>query len=285
MATLKQNAEGLIPAELSTNIVSDVAKGSTVMSLSRIEPMKTSEKTISVLNGVQAYYVGEGQKIPTDDAEFTPVKLVTKKLGIIVPFSSELVNESIVDVISEIKGDIANQFMRKFDDEAINGTDSIYNKSLMGVITGTGKHIAEGATAGQALHEDISDVMGLVEEDSYNVNGFVTYNGMKNRLRKLKDNQGYPLFQPSLQQTTPDELYGQPISYTNAINKTTDQIVTGDWQYSIVGMRGDINYKLLEEATVGNYNLAEQDMVAIRAIMHVAYTIVRDDAFAALKTQ
>jgi HK97 family phage major capsid protein len=252
------------------------------MSLSRFVPMKTSKKTISVLDKVQAYFVGEGQKIGTTDGNFRPVVLEAKKLAVIIPFSRELVNESIANVIEEIKPQIVEQFYRKFDDEAINGTGGVFAKSLLSVVNGTGQKVAIGATAGQNLHEDISDVMALVEDKGYDVNGYLTYNGMKNKLRKLKDTTGTPLFLPSIPGSTPDTLYGQPLAYSFGVNKATTELVTGDFRYSIVGMMGDIEYKLLEEATVGTVNLAEQDMVAIRAIMKVAYNVAHDDAFATL---
>ncbi|WP_404403813.1 phage major capsid protein [Jeotgalibacillus malaysiensis] len=282
MATLKANAQGLIPTELSNEIVKGVQSGSTVMQLSKLEPMTAPTKKISVLNGLSAYFVDEGQKINSDDAQFDFVTLETKKLAVIVPFSNELVNNSIVDVFEEIKPEIETQLYRKFDHEAINGTSSMYAKSLLGVVNGTGKAVTIGDTA-QGLHDDFSDTMGLVEEDGYEVNGFVTYNGMKNKLRKLKDNQGTPLYVPSVTQSAGGELYGQPVGYSFGVDKTATEAITGDFRYSVVGVRGDIEYKLLEEATVGNVNLAEQDMVALRVVMHVAYAVTKDDAFAALK--
>lgn len=280
MATLKQNASGLIPVDLSKDIVHGVAKGSSIMRLSRLEEMQAAEKKISVLNGVQAYFVDEAGKIPTEDAQFVPVTLKTKKLAVIVPFSSELMNESIVNVIKEIQPDIVEQFYRKFDNVALNG--GIYEKSLMGAINGTGQYVNIGATAGNGLDGDVSDTMALIEAHGYDSNGFVTHFGMKNNLRKLKDANGTPLYQP-VTGTASDELYGQPIEFSFGVDKASTELVTGDFRHSIVGVRGDIEYKLLTEATVGNYNLAEQDMVALRAIMHVAYTITKDDAFAALK--
>lgn len=272
MATLKQNAEGLIPVELSKDIVKGVQKGSAIMNLSKIEPMKTSKKTISVLNGLNAYIVGEGEAIGTSEAGFTPVQLETQKYAIIVPFSNELVKESIVDVFEEIKDDINEQFARLFDQKAIER-----------IVTAAGTQtVAEGATAGQALHEDISDTMALVETHGYDANGFITAYATKNRLRKLKDANGNALYTPAITAEMSDELFGQPIEYSFGVDPQVITAITGDFKYSVVGISGEMEYTLLTEATVNGVNLAEQDMSALRVIANFAHVVTKNDAFATL---
>jgi HK97 family phage major capsid protein len=282
MAILRQNAEGIIPVEQSKEIVQGVVKGSSIMSLSRLEEMTSSKKTISVLEGVAAYFAGEGSKIPVNEGvQFRPVNLETKKLSVIIPFSNELLDESIVDVVEELKTQIVEQFYRKFDDEAVNGTDSIFELSLNGVVTETGNSISVSGTTETSLLQDISDTMALVEDKGYDVNGFLAHHSFKTKARMLKDDNGNALYTPSV--GTPDMFYGQPINYSFGVNKNTTELVLGDWQYSVVGVQGQIKYKLLTEATVGTYNLAEQDMSALRVILPVAYAITKKDAFAMLK--
>lgn len=271
--SLKKDNQGVLAKEISNEVVKGVQKGSAIMQLSKIEPMKTGEKVIPVLDGLNAYVVGEGQKIGTaDEAGFKPVTLKTQKHAIIVPFSSELVNESIVDVFEEIKDDINEQFARLFDKNAITNI----------VTAVAGNTVVEGATAGQNLAEDLSDAMALAEAKGYDVNGFVTSHATKNRFRKLKDANGNSLYVPAITQEMADELYGQPVAYSFGLDAETTAVM-GDFRYSVVGIKGDIEYKLLEEATVNGVNLAEQDMVALRVIAHFAHVVTREDAFSALK--
>jgi HK97 family phage major capsid protein len=274
MTVLRANAEGLVPVELSQEVIQGVVKGSTVMSLSRIEEMTTSEKKINVLEGVQAFYVDENEKISNSDATFRPVTLRTKKLAVIVPVSNELLNESIVDVFGEIQTQAVEQFYRKFDSVAVS--------QLLAKINASGQKVAEGAVAGQEAFQDVSDVMALVEAHGYDVNGFLTHFGMKNKIRKMKDNNGNSLYVPSLQAGTPDQFYSQPIGYSFGVDKANTELIAGDFRYSVVGLQGQLKYKLLTEATVNGVNLAENDLSAIRLILPVAYEIVKDDAFAAL---
>lgn len=282
MAILKTNSEGLIPVEQSEEIVQGVIKGSAIMNLSRLEEMGTSKKTISVLEGVNAYFAGESEKIGVNDnSEFRPVDLETKKLAVIIPFSNEMLNESIVDVVEELKPQIIEQFHRKFDDEAINGTSSVYAQSLISAAAGSGNTISAGTTTDTSLIQDISDTMALVEDAGYDVNGFVAHHSFKAEARMLKDDNGNALYTP--QGSTPAEFYGQPINHSFGVNKDTTKLLLGDWRYSVVGVQGEIRYKVLDQATVGTYNLAEQDMSALRAILPVAYVITKEDAFAELQ--
>lgn len=282
MATLRSNAQGLIPEEQSSDIIQGVVKGSSVMSNSRLEEMNASKKTVSVLEGVSAYFVGEGSKIGVDDANFRPVTLETKKLAVIIPFSNELLNESIADVTEELKTQIVEQFYRKFDSEAINGTGGLFTQSLAGAVTNTGNSISAGTTTGTNLFTDISDTMALVEASGYDVNGFLSHFGFKNKIRQLTDNNNNALYNPTSATGTPDEFFGQPINYSFGVDKASTEMFMGDWRYSLVGVQGEIQYKVLQEATVGTYNLAEQDMSALRAILPVAYAITKEDAFAQL---
>ena len=67
-------------------------------------------------------------------------------------------------------------------------------------------------------------------------------------------------------------------------------LIAGEWKYSLVGIRDDIEYEILKEATLQNtldedgkpLSLAEQDMVAIKATMRIGYLCVKPEAFAAL---
>lgn len=284
MAILRTNSSGLIPEELSKSIIQDVVNGSAIMSLSRIEEMTTHEKTISVLEGVTAYFVDEAEAITTNTtANFRPVKLTTSKLAVIVPFSNELLNESITDVIAELKAGITEQFYRKFDVEAVTGAGSVFTKNIRGVIGTSSQHYTLAATPVIEIFEYISDSMGLVEQHGYNVNGFISHHGYKNNIRKLKDHEGNALYSPATANSGADQFYGVPIRYSFGVDKDDTSIITGDWRYSIVGLKNEIQYKVLSEATVGGVNLAEKDMSAIRAIMPIAFAIAKDNAFAELR--
>ena len=138
----------------------------------------------------------------------------------------------------------------------------------------------------------MSDTMALVEENGFDPAGFIGRVGVKNMLRKLRDNNGAPAY---VNGTNGSELYGTPIEFVRngAWDNTKADVITGDFKYSIVGIREGIQYEILKEATLQGtldtdgkpLSLAEQDMVAIKATMRLGYLVVKDDAFAAYKNR
>lgn len=147
--------------------------------------------------------------------------------------------------------------------------------------------IAEGTNP--KLDLDISDVMALVEAEGMDVNGFVAGYDLKNSLRKLRDANGNQLYVDNVDQKT---LYAQPIEFcrNGAWDKTKARAIAGEWKYAIIGLRDQIQYETLTEATLQSVtmpdgkplSLAENDMVAIKATMRLGFLPVKENAFAVL---
>jgi len=88
------------------------------------------------------------------------------------------------------------------------------------------------------------------------------------------------------------EFYSQPIEFSRngAWDKTKAELIGGDFDKSLVGIREGIEYEILKEATLQGtvdedgkpLSLAEQDMVAIKATMRLGFLPVKDDAFCAV---
>lgn len=273
MSVLKTNSEGLIPVELSAEVIQGVVKGSAIMSNSKIKEMTTSEVKLNAIEGVEAFKVGEGQAITKSDAKFPTVSLKADKYASIVVVSNEVLNESIADVMAEIQVSAVEQFQRAFDKEAV--------KNILASITASGQSVAVGNVAGQSLYEDISDMMALVEAHGYDVNTFLANFSYKNDIRKLRDSNGNALYLPT-GAGTPDEFFGQNIAYNFGVDRATTELVGGDFKYSVAGIQGQLQYKVLTEATIQGISLAETDQIAIRLILPMAHAITKNDAFASL---
>ncbi len=61
MPYLKDELKGFVPEEQAAEIIKMTTRGSSVMRLSKLEPMKSDTKKIPVMTGgAGAYWVGEG---------------------------------------------------------------------------------------------------------------------------------------------------------------------------------------------------------------------------------
>lgn len=286
---LKDELEGSVPEETAKEIIKDVARGSAILRLAKTVEMAGEKKKVPVMtDGVGAYWVGEGQRIKTSKPTWIFPELVAKKLAVIIPMTKEKLEDSIFDVFAELKESIAEAFYAAIDAAALFGTDSPFTTNIVQSATNSENLIVRGTNG--SLDLDVSDVMALVEESSTDVNGFAAHYGIKNDLRKLRDTNGNALFVPD---TNQNELYSNPIDFSRngAWDRSKAEIIAGDWNKILVGIRDGIEYEILKEAMLQGtldedgkpISLAEQDLIAIKATMRIGLLVVKDDAFAVLQ--
>lgn len=288
MRYLKDELTGFVPVEQATEIMKDVARGSSILRLSKVSQMESDTKKIPVMTeGAGAYWVGEGERIKTTKAGWIYPELKAKKLAVIIPVTKEKLKDTTVDVFNELKESIAEAFYKAIDAAAIFGTQSPFAKNIMNCIETSGNKVEIETNA--TLDLDVSDAMATVEEDGYDVNGFIGRIGIKNSLRKLRDGNGNQLFVDGV---NGKEFYSQPIEFSRngAWDKTKAEIIGADWDKSLVGIRDSLEYEILKEATLEGtldedgkaISLAEQDLIGIKATMRLAYLPIKDEAFCAV---
>lgn len=288
MGYLKDELTGFVPVEQATEIMKDVARGSSVLRLSKVSQMESDTKKIPVMTeGAGAYWVGEGERIKTTKAGWIYPELKAKKLAVIIPVTKEKLKDTTIDVFNELKESIAEAFYKAIDGACLFGTNTPFEKNVMNCIETSGNKIEIGTNT--TLDLDVSDAMATVEEDGYDVNGFVGRVGIKNSLRKLRDTNGNQLFVDGV---NGKEFYSQPIEFSKngAWDKTKAEIIGADWDKSLVGIRDSLEYEILKEATLEGtvdedgkpISLAEQDLIGIKATMRLAYLPIKDEAFCAV---
>lgn len=287
---LKDELSGFVPVEQAKDIMKDVARGSSVLRLSKVSNMESDTKKIPVMTeGPGAYWVGEGERIQTSKAGWIYPELKAKKLAVIIPVTKEKLNDTTIAVFDELKEPIAEAFYKAFDAAAIFGTNSPFASNIMSCVETSGNKVELETNGAGKLDLDVSDAMALVEEAGYDVNGFAAKVGIKNSLRKLRDANGNQLFAEGV---NGKEFYSLPIEFSRngAWDKSKAEIVGADWDKSLVGIRANIEYEILKEATLEGtvdedgkpISLAEQDMIAIKATMRIAYLPIKDEAFCAV---
>ncbi|MBS4536814.1 phage major capsid protein [Clostridium sp. D2Q-14] len=287
---LKDNLTGFVPVEQAAGIMKDVARGSSILRLSKVEKMKSDKKKFSIMtDGPGAYWVGETERIKTSTAQWIFPEMTAKKLAVIIPTTKEKLKDTKINVFNEMKPAIAEAFYKAIDAACLFGTNSPFLKSILGVADGINNEIVDGTSS---LDLDVSDVMALVEDAGLDVNGFAAHYGIKNRLRKLRDSNGNQLFVPGVGQ---NEFYNNPIEFVRngGWDKTKAELITGNWDYSLVGIRQGIEYEILKEATLNTItmaddkplSLAENDMIAIKATMRIGFLPIKEQAFGVLRPE
>ena len=160
---LSQQLDGIIPHEISNEIVKQIMEGSICMKYAKVEPMTTPKKTIPVVINVPgATWVGEGEKIKVGKPSIIPVTLEAKKIAIIMTASKESLTDPVTNLFEDLKDAIAESFYSVIDRTILTGdTKNPFKKTLLSVGT------TRGVDETDDIMIDISNTMGKVEEGGF----------------------------------------------------------------------------------------------------------------------
>lgn len=275
----KRNVNALFEPDVVEEIIQGTVKQSVAMQLFRQLPRMSSDVTkLRILDSLPvAYWVDEtnnnGRKQTTKlawDNKF----IVAEELAVIVPIKENVLNDADIDIWSEVRPRIAEAFARKFDQAVFDGTDrpNGFRADLLTSIKNAGAQITPGA--GEGLYTSIDKAMAKVEESDYEPNAILGGLNLKSKFRNMLDTTGQPL-----NATEIGSLARYYVS-NGAWDKTKAVAIVGDFSQAVYAIRQDITYKILDQAIIQDpatgetlYNLAQDDMVALRCVMRIGWEI------------
>lgn len=275
---VRNDVDALIETQVASEIFEGTIRESKALQLFRRLPNATSDKTkIRVLDSLPiAYFVDEtsnnGRKKITKLA-WDKVFINIAELAVIVPIKENLLNDTSIDLWAEIKPRVVEAFARKIDDAMFFGTDkpTEWRKGLVPSVIEAGAEVDE---TNNGLYSDINDVMTKVEESGYEVNGLIGGVGLKGKFRMMTDTTGQPL------NTTEIGSIKRYYMDNGVWDKSKSTLVAGDFKQAVYQIRQDVTYKVLTEAVIQDpsdqsilYNLAQDDMVALRVTMRLGWAI------------
>lgn len=274
----KSDAEALIETQVVNEIFEGVTKQSKALSMFRRLPNMTSDKTkLRILDSLPvAYFVDEtkdnGRKNITKQA-WANKYINAAEIAVIIPIKENVLNDSSIDIWGEVRPRIVEAFAKKIDNAIFFGVDkpTDWRKGLVPSIIDAGANVEE---TNNGLYSDINDVMVKVEESGYDVNAILGGVGLKGKFRMMTDTTGQPL------NTTEIGSVRREFMDNGVWNKNTATLVAGDFSQAVYAIRQDVTYKLLTEAVIQDpsdgsilYNLAQEDMVALRVTMRLGWEI------------
>lgn len=143
-----------------------------------------------------------------------------------------------------------------------------------------GNNISGGITYDSIMGTD--GLIAKVEESGYMVNGILASMRSRAALRGLKDTTGRPLFVSDMKGSTPYALDGSPLTFpqNGSFDQSVAQMIAGAWNQAVYSIRQDITVKILDQGVIQDpstkeivYNLAQQDMIAIRVVMRLGWAL------------
>lgn len=269
---LKDNLAGTVPVEIAKEVIKNVRDQASMLKICKFENMTSDTKDLPYLaDSGSASWVNEGETIKTTIPNFIYPRLKAKKLAVIIPVTNEKVNDSVESVLEELKQAIADAFANAIDSAMIFGTDSPFDTNLIAAIA------TQKITATSNLDTDLSNAMAIVEGNKLICNDILMGNSQKKILRALSNSASYK------GAITLNSAYDTPIEFVRNFDDTKALAITGDFSKAIIGTREGIEYKVLDQATIGTgetaINLAQRDMIAIKATMRLGFVVAEPKAF------
>ena len=240
----------LVPDEYERTLVEALEEENIFRQLAKIIQTSSGDRKIPVVatKGTASWIDEEGAYLESDDS-FGQVSIGAYKLGTMIKVSEELLNDSVFDLESYISREFARRIGAKEEESFFTGDGT--GKPL-GVLAETGG--AEvGVTAASATAITADELIDLFYslKAPYRRNAvWVLNDSTIKAIRKLKDNQGQYLWQPSLTAGAPDLLLGKPVrtsAYMPAIAADAKTIAFGDFSYYWIADRQGRSFKRLNE--------------------------------------
>ena len=242
----------------------------------RLPNMSSKQTKLRILDSLPiAYFVDEtennGRKNITKQA-WENKYITAAEIAVIVPIKENDLADNDVDLWAQIRPRISEAFARKIDSAMLTGVGkpNDWRKGLIPSIIEVGKEVNETGE----LYKDIDAVMAKVEESGYDVSGLVGGVGLKSKFRLMTDTTGQPL------NTTEIGSLTRTFVNNGTWDKTKSTLIAGDFSQAVYSIRQDLTFKLLTEGIIQDpdtgdilYNLAQEDMVALRCVMRIGWEI------------
>ena len=251
--TIGTDSEGgyLVPDEFEKQLVAALQEENFFRTLATIIQTSSGDRKIPVVTGHgEASWMDENGLYPESNETFGQVSIGAYKLGTAIKISDELLNDSAFDLESYIANEFARRIGTKEEEAFIAGDGT--NKPT-GVFTS-----AEAGTTTSGASITFDDMMDLYHSlrTPYRRKAVWLLNDTTVKaLRKLKDNNGTYIWQPSVQIGQPDMILNRPY-YTSTfapdIAAGKKPILFGDFSYYWIADRQGRSFKRLNELYAAN---------------------------------
>ena len=201
-----------------------------------------------------AAWIDEGEALNFGDAKFDQINLDAHKLHVAVKVTEELLYDNAFGLENYLIRAFSRALANAEEDAFLNGDGT--GKPL-GIFAeqGGGEIGVTAASATEITADEIINLVYALKRPYRKKAKFIMNDATIAALRKLKDENGQYLWQPSLQAGEPDRLFGYEVmtsAYVPVIEAGKPVIAFGDFSYYNIGDRGVRSFAELKELFAGN---------------------------------
>lgn len=237
----------LVPEEYDSRIIQSVESENIMRSLGTVITTSGEHKINIAATKPAAAWIEEGGALTFGDATFEQVLLDAHKLHVAIKITEELLYDNAFDLENYILDQFGKALANSEEDAFLNGDGQ--GKPL-GLFAATGGGVIAETLTAALKSDDIINLVYALKRPYRKKASFVINDKNLAILRKLKDNNGAYMWQPSYKDDEPDRLLGYKV-YTSTF-APLDAIAFGDYSYYNIGDRGSRSFGELRELFAGN---------------------------------
>jgi len=282
----------MVPEQVSRDLLGKETQDSAVLSLFSHIPVSRSAVRFPILSALPtAYWVtGDTGLKQTTEMAWSNKFMTIEELATIMPVPENGLYDMEMDLWSTAEPYLREAFHTALDTAVFFGVNApaSFPVNVLAAAIAAGNNVTQGTAnaAAGGVFGDIDEMIARVEDDGFDVNGWVAARSFRRYLRTARNVNAE---RPDANRLGGDmnSLDGASIAYpmrglwtTGGSVGTNVRAFAGDFggQFK-VGVRQDITLKVLTESVIQDntgaiiYNLAQQDMVALRLKFRVGWQV------------
>lgn len=244
----KVDADGgyLVPEEYDNRLIQSLEGENIMRQLGHTLTTSGDHKINIAATTPAAAWIDEGGQLTFGEATFKQTLLDAHKLHVAIKVTEELLYDSAFNLENYILEQFGKALANAEEDAFLNG-DGTGKPTGVFHQTNGGTYLTEVATL---KADEIINLIHALKRPYRKGAVFILNDKTIAAIRKLKDNNGAYMWQPSYQVGEPDRLLGYPV-YTSQF-APENKIAFGDFSYYNIGDRGTRSFKQLTELFAGN---------------------------------
>ena len=237
----------LVPEEYDRRLI-DVLDGENIMRSLATKITTAGQHKINIAATKPATaWIEEGGALSFGDATFDQIYLDAYKLHVAIKVTEELLYDNAFGLENYIITQFGKALANAEEDAFLNGDGK---GKPTGIFAKTGGGQIAGTLTAAIKSDDLIDLVYGLKRPYRKKASFIMNDATLASLRKLKDNNGAYIWQPSYKEGEPDRVLGYAV-HTSAF-APTNAIAFGDYSYYNIGDRGSLSFAELRELFAGN---------------------------------
>jgi HK97 family phage major capsid protein len=292
----RTDAGALIPEEVSAEILKNLSRRSAAMARMKMVNMGRKQVRMPIIESLPYAFFRNGDTglAQTAEMKWKNKFLNAEPIDVIVPVPKTVLDDADYDMWGQIRPACEEAIGAKMDQAIFFGADkpSVWPDAIVTAAAAVGNEFVRGSVANQKLDVDIANTMALVEDDDFDCTGHISRLRIRSGLRNLRDANGQPILVTGMRQSNgqpdgattvedSDTIYALPNYYARneAFTGGNAELITGDWEQALLGMRQDIEVQISDQAVITDnagkvvFNLFQQGMIGMKLTVRCAFQI------------